>query len=130
MLRAGRSARSVAAELQLSHAALLRHARNHLRRDAPLPIPITGDNGAVLDDPLDELVAALRLRALAGNPSDTREYRLALAAQVAARHATAPTQAVADTAEWIALRTLLLQALDPFPAARLAVATAIERVGA
>jgi hypothetical protein len=127
-LASGRSVRSVAAEFGLSDDALGRHAKNHLGRpawtSATIPAPADGSL-----DPLDELVAALRTRALAGNPSDTREYRLALAAQAATRHATAPTRPLADSEEWIALRTAMLAALEPFPEARLAIADALEGLG-
>lgn len=119
LLGEGRSARSVAGEMGLSHRALQRHhAANHGGRTvAGVP-----ESAA---DPLDELVSALRVRALAGNPADTREYRLALAAQSAARHATAARRSLADEPEWATLRTRLLHALEPFPDARLAVAAAL-----
>lgn len=121
LLRAGRPARAVAAEFELSYDALTRHARNHLaRRVSTVPTsPVDGD-------PLDELVKALRVRALAGNPSDTREYRLALAAQSDAKHAAPPTRDLAQEPEWIDLRSKMLKALEPFPEARLAIAEAIK----
>lgn len=72
---------------------------------------------------------ALRVRALAGNPADTREYRLALAAQLDARHAAPPTRALASEPEWIALRAAILAALAPFADARQAVADAIGEPG-
>jgi hypothetical protein len=110
LLRGGRSARSIAAELGLSHRALLRHAANHLSRTTSSPPPLAGDL-----DPLDELTAALRLRALGG---DT--------AQHAARHVAASARALADDPEWIALRARLLLLLDPFPEARLAIAEGLD----
>jgi hypothetical protein len=124
MLGSGRSARSLAALLGLSNAALLRHARNHLPRPSE---PETSGRRDVPPglDPLDELTAALRVRALAGNPADTREYRLALAAQAAARHGAAPTRDLAVEPDWIALRTIMLAALEPFPKAREAIAAAL-----
>ena len=127
LLREGRSARSVAAELVLSHRALLRHARNHVGTP---PAAGSGDDRppAANGDPLDELVTALRVRALAGNPSDTREYRLALAAQSDIRHAAPPARDLTSEPEWIELRTRLLTALEPFDGARLAVADALEDV--
>jgi hypothetical protein len=118
LLLAGRSARAIAAEFGLSYDALTRHARNHVAKRAPVQNR-TPDAPA---DPLDELVTALRVRALAGNPSDTREYRLALAAQSDIRHATPPQRDLATEPEWIDLRTTLLDALEPFPEARQAVA--------
>jgi len=118
LLRSGRSARAVAAEFEVSYDALTRHARSHGRRPSvALPEP-TGD-------PLDELVAALRVRALAGHPADTREYRLALAAQADARHAMPPQRDLASEPEWMALRLRLLDALEPFKKARQAVVAAL-----
>jgi hypothetical protein len=120
LLQDGRSIRSVATEFAVSEDALGRHASRHLTRsEAPIA---TADNGA---DPLDELVQTLRARALAGDPAVVREYRLALAAQQATRHATAPQQAISSSREWIELRTAILRALEPFPEARLAVGEAL-----
>jgi hypothetical protein len=76
-------------------------------------------------DPLDELVKALRVRALAGNPADTREYRLALSAQSDLRHATPPQRDLATEPEWIELRARMLAALEPFAEARLAIVAAL-----
>jgi hypothetical protein len=124
-LRDGRSAREVASEFGLSYDALTRHARNHL---AAVPITGSGDLlGSALPsrDPLEELTAALRTRALSGSDAASREYRLALAAQTAARHAATPHRALTDEPEWIALRTIMLKALQPFPEARIAVADAL-----
>ena len=113
LLRSGRSARSVAREFGLSDDSVGRH-RHHVPRDEVAPAAAAGD-------PLDELVVALRVRALAGNPSDTREYRLALAAQADARHAAPPLRDFASEPEWADLRTLMLAALDPFPESRTAI---------
>jgi len=118
LLRSGRPARSIAAEFGLSYDALTRHARNHVAK-RPAAVPVSAG------DPLDELVTALRVRALAGNPSDTREYRLALAAQSDARHAIQPQRDLATEPEWRELRTILLRALEAFPEARQAVADAL-----
>ena len=123
LLRSGRSARAVALELGISDDAVGRHARTHLGRVPAPGLPRSRASGPA--DPLGELTSALRLRALAGNPSDTREYRLALAAQLDAKHAAAPSHDLAAEPEWIALRTKMLAALEPFPEARLAIAAAI-----
>lgn len=126
LLGDGRSARSVAAELGLSDDAVQRHAQKHLKRvhsgaSAPKPAP--------LGDPLDELVDALRQQALAGNPAIVHQYRLALAAQADVKHAAPPTRDLASEPEWIALRAVLLRALEPYPSARLAIAVAIGKEG-
>jgi hypothetical protein len=116
----------VAVEMSLSRDALGRHARSHLGRRIAAPRSTSVKvNGAAHLDPLDELVAALRVRALAGHPTDTREYRLALAAQADAQHAAPPRTDLAAEPEWQALRTTLLAALEPYPEARLAVAVAL-----
>lgn len=122
LLATGRSASSVARTFGLSDDAVGRH-RHHAPKQAPEPVPEPGG------DPLDELVVALRARALAGNPSDTREYRLALLAQTAARQSSAPAHDLATTPEWIRVRTILLDALAPFPGARVAVADALVDAG-
>ena len=119
LLRSGRPARSIAADFGISYDALTRHARNHVAKRAVAPVPESAG------DPLDELVTALRVRALAGNPSDTREYRLALAAQSDVRHAIPPQRDLASEPEWVELRTAMLDALEPFPKARLAIVAAL-----
>jgi hypothetical protein len=120
LLRSGRSARAVALEVDLGEDAVLRHRTRHLgRRSEPPPSDPSGL------DPLDELVDALRRRALDGDAVVAREYRLALAAQSAQAHATAPPVELATTREWLDLRSRLLEALEPFPDARIAVAEAL-----
>jgi transposase-like protein len=124
LLRSGRSVRSVALEFGLSDDALGRHARHHVSRPAA-PASSHPRAAAPAGDPLDELVQALRVRALAGSPADTREYRLALAAQSDARHSAPPQRDLATEPEWLALRTAMLAALDGFPEARQALADAL-----
>jgi hypothetical protein len=127
-LMEGRSARAVAADYALSYAAMKRHARNHVARGQPSVIPTlqpTGDPTAAAIDPLDELVAALRVRALSGDPSTAREYRLALATQTASK-AVAPEYDVLADPEWIKLQGILLTALVPYPESRIAISDAIR----
>jgi hypothetical protein len=120
-LRSGRTARDVAAEYALSYDAVTRHARNHLaRRMVETAITTNGT------DPLDELVATLRVKALAGDPAIVREYRLALAAQTAAAHANAPVMDLTATAEWIEVRTRILEILEAHPDALAAMRGALE----
>jgi len=126
LLGEGRSARSVAVELGLSEDAVQRHAHRHVvaRRTtdaAPRRRPVA----EAVADPLDELVDALRNQALAGNPAIVHQYRLALSAQADVRHATPPQRDLASEPEWIALRSKMLAALEPFPEARQAVADAL-----
>lgn len=130
LLRSGRSVRSVAVELGISRDALGRHARAHLGRRTALVNGSAPVNGLPpVAHPLDELVGALRQRALTGDPAVSREYRLAIMAQADAEHAQAPTIDLASQPEWIALRARLLEALEPFPEARLAVVAAIGDTG-
>jgi hypothetical protein len=117
-LAAGRSAHSLAVEFGLPPESMKRHARSHARRfDAPVNRPGT--------DPLVELTTALRTPALGGDTAAAREYRLALHA-VAAQSAERPAYNVLIDPEWIALRTAILRALEPYPEARQAVADAIR----
>jgi len=122
-IRTGRSARSVAAEFGVNYEAMVRHVRNHLAKRPAKPVPTE------VDDPLEELVAALRDQALAGNPAIVHQYRLALQAQAAAANAALPVADLASTSEWIHLRTVILDALAPFPEARVAVAEALVAAG-
>lgn len=120
LLAQGRSGRSLAAEFGLSPDAVKRHAKAHA---APRDSGRRAPSGA---DPLSELVDALRSRALDGNNSGTvREYRLALAA-LTERSAERPAYNVLADPEWLRLRDLLLEALEPYPEARLAVADALR----
>ena len=78
-LQDGDTAPSVAADFGLSYDALTRHNRNHRARLLNIQQSVPVSNGhdasginvdtATLRDLLDELVDALRLRALAGDPS-------------------------------------------------------------
>lgn len=135
LLQEDGSTRKVAATYGLSYAATLRHARNHVARrqmggTVTIADPRTSFAGGVdihssVLDPLDELVSALRTRALTGDPSTAREYRLALATQTASK-AVAPEYDVLADPEWLKLQGILLAALAPFPEARLAISTAIR----
>ena len=116
LLLEGRSARSVALDLGLSEDTMQRHHHRHVFAAAPLNLDDARRRSAA--DPLDELVEALRSRALAGD--------VALSAQADVRHAILPTRRLEEEEEWIDLRTRMLAALEPFPEARLAIAAALE----
>lgn len=122
LLRSGRSARSVALEVGAGEDAVGRHARRHVAR---VPASEPARRREPPADPLDELLSALRVRALAGDSAAAREYRLALAAQSDIRHAAPPRRDLAAEPEWLELRARILEALEPFRDARLAVADAI-----
>lgn len=118
LLAAGRSARSLAAEFGLPPESLKRHARNHG------VAPATPEQST---DPLDELVAALRERALGSqNSSFAREYRLAISA-LSERNAAPPAYDVLRDADWLRLREAMLTALRPYPDAREAIADALRQ---
>ncbi len=51
-----------------------------------------------------------------------------MSAQQARQDATAPPVDLVATAEWVALRTAIMQALGPYPEARQAVADALADV--
>ncbi len=117
----GRSGPQVAAAFGLSPDSVKRHRRNHMTR-AP-ELPETPSDGS---DPLGELTAALRLRALAGSDNASREYRLALAA-MSQRGQERPAFNVLEDPQWIRLRTKVLDILyNQFPEARMALIHAWE----
>jgi hypothetical protein len=124
-LRKRRSAASLAVEYGLSTDTVQRHARLHLG-SFPEPSVVGPVHQGVVTDPLDELVKALRAKALAGDTGSAREYRLVLLAQERRSAAAAPQVDLAATSEWLDLRTALLAALEPFPEARIAVSEALE----
>ena len=127
LLGEGRSARSIAVELGLSEDAVQRHAQKHVASDRIIGIDTARPRRAaeMAADPLDELVNALRNQALAGNPAIVHQYRLALAAQADVHHANPPQRDLASEPQWIVLRSAMLQALEPYPAARQAIADAL-----
>lgn len=117
-LAAGKSGRNLAIEYGLSADALKRHARNHAAVASGAPL--------ATNDPLTELVDAIRPRALDGaNAGAIREYRLALAA-LTERSVERPTYDVRVDPEFLRIRSALLEALKPFPEARLAAADALR----
>ncbi len=126
----GRSERGIAAELGISRASLQRHAARHLPSRAISGQPSQIEPLAPGADPIEELVSSLRVRALAGDPTAMREYRLSLTAQSQVRLAEARPRRVVDEPEWIRLRSAILAALQPFPEARRALADAVRALAA
>ena len=123
LLRSGRSVASVAADFEVSYQSLARHARSHVVRSLPDdPGPDT-----VLD-PLVELVASLRRRALGGSDVAAREYRLALLSLEARQASAAPEVDLTEHPDWIRLQRVQMAALARYPEARQAVANAIGAV--
>ena len=123
-LAVGRSARSLAVEFDLPPESLKRHVRNHLVTGVA-SVSAVGSSSSD-PDALDELVAALRERALGGTNSGlAREYRLALNAQTE-RTAERPAYDVLADPDWVRLQAILTDALAPFPEARQAVADALH----
>ena len=121
----GRSARSLAAEFELSPDAVERHHKRHMSAGASMVLAPSQRAPKATGDPLDELTSALRLRALGGSDQAAREYRLALAAQSDARHVAPPTRDLATEPEWIELRTVMMTALERFPRAKWNVVAAL-----
>jgi hypothetical protein len=124
----GRSARSLAAEFELSADAVERHRNRHLPAGA-LGGFVSSRRARSTGDPLAELISSLRARALSGSDAAAREYRLALAAQSDAKHAAPPSRDLETEPEWIRVRSTLLEALWPFPEARVAAAAALLSMG-
>lgn len=120
-LAAGRSARGLAIELGLGPESMKRHARHAKERAAT---PVAAQSPGV--DALDELVAALRTRAIGGDTAAAREYRLALAAQTDRSMGKTEPYNVDHDPEWIELRTLLYATLKPHPDAWTAVRDALR----
>jgi hypothetical protein len=118
-LAAGRSARSIALEYRLGDQAMQRHARLHT--SAPTDAPVASGK-----DPLEELAASLRLRALAGSDSAARELRLVYAAQAERGAAVQVAYDVRNDPEFRRLLATMTKALWPFPEARLAIADALR----
>ena len=125
-LTSGRSARSVALEFGILEDTVQRHAaKGHIGRIQAIPLAKVAKAPM---DPLDELVTTLRQAALesgARNPAMVHQYRLALIAKEAAEHSAPDTRDLASEPEWIDLRSKMLAALEPYPAARIAVAEAL-----
>lgn len=124
-LASGRSAGSLAAEHGLGEDAIRRHARSHRGRALIAVQAAEVDETA---DPLDRLVSMLEARLPGADPATLREYRLALLSQLTRRNASnvIPTADILATEAWTSRRTRLLEALEPFPEARLAVARAFD----
>lgn len=131
-LQSGRAAARVARDYGLSEDAMGRHVRNrHVasagneRHDAARQKSSEKSDLNAGADPLDELIASLRQRALSGSDAASREYRLALQTR-ADRGAAQPEYDVLRDPEWLDLREIMLDALRPFPEARYAIADALR----
>lgn len=129
--------RSVAAKHGVSVTALHRHKNGHI----PPALAQAAEAQEVADaDSLLEQLQALRARAdaITAQAEQTGDLRTALAGiremratlevllEVQGELQRAPYINIAVSAEWAQLRTVIVQALEPYPDARRAVAEALE----
>ena len=131
--------RTVAGHFGLSRSAVERHAHAHL------PALLTQAHEAVIASDADDLLAqvgSLRERALGllseaegardvrGAVAACREVRecISLLAELAGRLDKSPKVNVLVMPEWVGLRATILQALEPYPEARLCLARQLEAV--
>lgn len=125
-LTAGRVVRQVAAAHSLSYDAVLRHSKRHVAVPAVEPVDRSAPADSGQLGALAELVEILRTRALSSpDPAVAREYRLAMAAADSQNVAPAAVP-LEQTAEWIELRTILMQTLAGYPEARWAIVAALR----
>lgn len=124
--------RPIAARFGLSKSALIRHKRSHL--PATLALAQDAHEAAQGDDLLAQLEGLRKeAHAIKDLALGDSEYRTALTgirelvrivelmAKVRGELAQEGTVTIKLSAEWIELRTIILQALGPFPDARLAL---------
>ena len=134
----GETLRNIAEQYSVSTTALHRHK-------AHIPTTVAKAHEAEEVAEADRLLSTVRnlLQSAIGTitqAEDAGELRTKLAAIREARETaklllevhgelqTAPTFNIIMAPEWVEVRTVVLQALGPFPDARLAVAGALERV--
>ena len=134
----GESLRAISHQYAVSHYAIQRH-QSHV----PDTVAKAHEAGEVAE--ADRLLSIVRdlMQAAIGTITQAEhadELRTKLAAIREARETaklllevngklqTAPTFNIIMAPEWVEVRTVVLQALGPFPDARLAVAGALERV--
>ncbi len=137
----GTANRRVASHHGLTERAVRNHKANHL--SAALTRAKAAQEVARADDLLSE-VRGLQARTLAilEAAEDAGEYRTALAAIAEARRNLEllgklagelddrPTVNILVSAEWVEIRTVLLEALSPYPHARAAVAKGLMELEA
>ena len=139
-LAVGEPNRRIAAQYGLSEASVRRHKAEHL--PAHLTQAQQAQDVAQADDLLAQLEAlrrdAGRIGAKAERVSEFSPALLAcreqariieLLLKVAGELAEGPTVNILVSPEWVALRTVLLQALGPYPEARAAAARALLEAG-
>jgi len=140
-LVAGEAFRHIAARFGTSTAALVRHKTDHI--PAHLAKAEEAKSAAQADSLLDRLLtlsketAAILTEARTGKEKDNRlallaiaraEKQLELQAKLLGELKEGATVNVLVLPEWLSLRALVLEALAPYPQARVAVADALRRI--
>ena len=134
-----RAFRSIAAQFGVSASALLRHHDEHL--PAGLVQSVKAAEISRADDLVDRLVeiaretqAALERARDAGDDElmlkavARAEKQIELQAKLAGQLQAAPVINLTLSPEWLSIQAVIVNALDPFPEARLRVAQALEAV--
>ncbi len=135
------SNRSVASLYDVSEAAVRRHKANHL--PAKLVMAERAAEVAQADDLLGQMQdLQQRTLAILEAAEETRQHRTALGAIREARSNLEllakllgelderPVTNVLISAEWVMVRTAMMEALDPYPQARVAVAERLSELEA
>lgn len=140
LLIEGEPYRSIAKQFLLSDAAVYRHKGEHLSKAL---IKAREVREVAQADTLLEQVQSLQVKTLdilakaevAGDLKTSlgaiREARgnLELLAKLLGELNERPTINILVSPEWLELRTLILETLEPFPQARLALSSTLERFG-
>ena len=141
LLVRGDSIAGIARDFAVSEDALKRHFDNHVPKTlaaSPSAKEIT-DADKLLSEIEEVKNRALRLLDKAENAQDTRVYGppsqylkefreyVRLMAELSGKLAAQPQITIINHPQWIELRTVIIEALDPYPEAREAVVRAIHK---
>jgi len=141
LLVRGDSIAGIARDFAVSEDALKRHFDNHVPKTlaaSPSAKEIT-DADKLLSEIEEVKNRALRLLDKAENAQDTRVYGppsqylnefredVRLMAELSGKLAAQPQITIINHPQWIELRTVIIEALDPYPDAKAAVVRAIRK---
>ncbi len=141
LLVRGDSIAGIARDFAVSEDALKRHFDNHVPKTlaaSPSAKEIT-DADKLLSEIEEVKNRALRLLDKAENAQDTRVYGppsqylkefreyVRLMAELSGKLAARPQITIINHPQWIELRTVIIEALDPYPDAKAAVVRAIRK---
>ena len=141
LLVRGDSIAGIARDFAVSEDALKRHFDNHVPKTlaaSPSAKEIT-DADKLLSEIEEVKNRALRLLDKAENAQDTRVYGppslylkefreyVRLMAELSGKLAAQPQITIINHPQWIELRTVIIEALDPYPDAKAAVVRAIHK---